>query len=88
MVDRVAIFSELTERNALRRAAKLPLLDLQAEYKAACQKAELDAYDTFCEVRVEAERAIRETLAEELSAELGKKPGLAAARPHADGRQR
>jgi len=30
-MDRAAIFTELTLRNALRKAAKLPLLDLRAE---------------------------------------------------------
>lgn len=32
-IDRAAIFSELCRRNALRREAHLPLLDLPAEYR-------------------------------------------------------
>lgn len=32
-VDRAVIFSNLCHRNALRRAARLPLLDLKAEYR-------------------------------------------------------
>jgi DNA-binding IclR family transcriptional regulator len=39
MVDKAAIFAELTERNALRREAKLPLLDLRDEYEHAVSLA-------------------------------------------------
>lgn len=31
MFDKAALFTDLTKRNALRRAAKLPLLDIKAE---------------------------------------------------------
>ena len=39
MVDKAAIFAELTERNALRREAKLPLLDLRDEFEHAVSLA-------------------------------------------------
>ena len=39
MIDRAAIVAELTERNALRREAKLPLLDLRYEFEDAVCRA-------------------------------------------------
>ena len=39
MVDRAAIFSELTKRNAIRREARLPLLDIHAEFVHAVELA-------------------------------------------------
>jgi hypothetical protein len=39
MVDRAAIFAELTKRNAVRREAKLPLLDLHDEFEHAVSLA-------------------------------------------------
>ncbi len=39
MVDLAAIFTELTRRNAARREAKLPLLDMRAEFDHAVEVA-------------------------------------------------
>jgi hypothetical protein len=39
MIDRAAIFAELTQRNALRREARLPLLDLRYEFEDAVNRA-------------------------------------------------
>jgi hypothetical protein len=39
MIDRAAIFTALTKRNALRRAAQLPLLDLRQELARAVDVA-------------------------------------------------
>jgi hypothetical protein len=39
MVDKAAIFAELTKRNAVRREAKLPLLDLRDEFEHAVSLA-------------------------------------------------
>jgi hypothetical protein len=39
MVDKAAIFMELTIRNAVRRDAKLPLLDLRTEFEYAVSLA-------------------------------------------------
>src|SRR4028118_694373 len=39
-VDKAAIFAELCRRNQMRREARLPLLDLKAEYRQAIQLAE------------------------------------------------
>ena len=46
MVDRAAIFTELTRRNAVRREAKLPLLDMRAEFDHAVEVA---AWREACE---------------------------------------
>jgi hypothetical protein len=40
MVDRAEIFSDLTKRNAIRRAAKLPPIDVRAEFDHAVAVAE------------------------------------------------
>jgi hypothetical protein len=40
MLDRAALFIELTRRNALRQRAQLPLLDIPAEYERAVRLAE------------------------------------------------
>lgn len=39
MVDKAAIFADLTKRNAVRRDAKLPLLDLRTEFERAVSLA-------------------------------------------------
>jgi hypothetical protein len=39
MVDKAAIFTELTRRNAVRREANLPLLDIHAEFVHAVEVA-------------------------------------------------
>jgi hypothetical protein len=39
MISEAAIFTELTRRNALRREAKLPLLDLRTEFEHAVSLA-------------------------------------------------
>jgi hypothetical protein len=45
-MDRATAFTELTQRNALRRDAKLPLLDLRTEMVLA---VELDAHRAYAE---------------------------------------
>jgi hypothetical protein len=39
MVDKTALFAEVAQRNAVRRDAKLPLLDLRAEFEHAVSVA-------------------------------------------------
>ena len=46
IVNRAAIFTELTKRNALRKTAKLPLLDLRAEFALAVER---DAHRDYAE---------------------------------------
>jgi hypothetical protein len=55
LIDKVAIFTELTRRNALRREAKLPLLDLRLEFTHAVEVA------TWREAREQHAREITRT---------------------------
>jgi hypothetical protein len=43
MLDKAALFTELTQRNALRRKAQLPLLDLPTEYARMVRLAQQTA---------------------------------------------
>jgi hypothetical protein len=62
MVDKAAIFAELARRNAVRRDAKLPLLDLRAEFKHAVSVA---LWHEGCErFRDDMQRIKQEVLAE------------------------
>lgn len=45
-MDKAAIFTGLAARNALRREAKLPLLDLHAEFEKAVQR---EKFQEVCE---------------------------------------
>jgi hypothetical protein len=59
-MDRATAFTELTQRNALRRDAKLPLLDLRTEMVLA---VELDAHRDYvqhCEEHGDDRRCIME----------------------------
>ena len=46
MIDRATIFAELTRRNAIRRQAQLPLLDMRNEFHRA---VEFSRWKTVCE---------------------------------------
>jgi hypothetical protein len=62
MVDRAAIFAELTKRNAVRREAKLPLLDLHDEFEYAVSLA---LWDEAWEQHADELRRIRAEVAAE-----------------------
>ena len=47
-MDRAAIFTQLTKRNALRKAAKLPLLDLRTEIAFAVEREAHRVYAEQC----------------------------------------
>jgi hypothetical protein len=58
MVDMVAIFTELTRRNAVRPEARLPLLDMRAEFVhavevAAWREACVKHADDMTRIRIE-----------------------------------
>jgi hypothetical protein len=46
MIDKAAIFTELTRRNAIRRQAQLPLLDMRDEFDRAVEYA---SWKVVCE---------------------------------------
>ncbi len=65
-MDNGAIFTELTRRNALRREAGLPLLDLRAEFAHAVAWARWLEYEAVCEAHKDLFAAIQAEVAEEL----------------------
>ena len=48
MVDKAAILAEVVRRNALRKEAKLPEIDVDFEYRFACAEAEYEEYLQLC----------------------------------------
>jgi hypothetical protein len=71
MVDRAAIFAELTKRNAVRREARLPLLDLRAEYAHQIWIAKRREYWTACDEHADEREAIRRRVLAEFRAKYG-----------------
>ena len=68
MIDRAAIFAELTRRNAIRRQAQLPLLDMRNEFHRA---VEFSRWKTVCE---EHSDQMRSEVIAELSKAFGGEP--------------
>jgi hypothetical protein len=68
MVDKSAIYTELTRRNAVRRQAQLPLLDMRDEFNRAVEFTHWKA------VRDEHARRVRSEVIAELSKKCGRKP--------------
>lgn len=67
-MDRAATFTAITERNALRRAAQLPLLDVRAEMDAAAHLAAIAAFWAAASQHADREVAIRATVLAEYRA--------------------
>ena len=65
-MDRAAVITGLTERNALRKAAKLPLLDLRTEMAFAVEREARRAYAEQCERFDDDRRRIAEDVLAEL----------------------
>jgi hypothetical protein len=65
MIDKAAIFAELTRRNVVRRQAKLPLLDMRDEFDRA---VEFTRWKAACDEHAHRVRS-------EVTAELSKKLG-------------
>ncbi|MFC7478454.1 hypothetical protein ACFQS7_29310 [Dankookia sp. GCM10030260] len=64
-MDRAAIFEKITERNAVRKKAQLPLLDVRAEFEHDCSVAAMAEYSIFCGTKqVDLELITKEVLAE------------------------
>jgi hypothetical protein len=70
-MDRAAIFTELTKRNALRKAAKLPLLDLRTEMALAVERDTHRDYVEQCQKYDHDRRRITEDVLTELRATRG-----------------
>jgi hypothetical protein len=52
-MDKAAIFTEITQINALRRQAQLPLCDITSEYERRCVVARMSEYAAFCRSKME-----------------------------------
>jgi hypothetical protein len=70
-MDKAAIFTDLTRRNALRKANGLPLLDLRTEYAHQMWLARRQEYCTACEEHADEREAIRCQVLAEFRAKYG-----------------
>jgi hypothetical protein len=75
-MDKAAIFTELTQRNALRRQAQLPLLDLPMAYESAVALAAWQDYRAACDRFADERVRIREQVLAEFRAAHGPGFGL------------
>jgi hypothetical protein len=72
MDTKAAIFTDLTKRNALRRAAGVPALNFKVEYAHALAVAEWQRYQDICASNDALFRQIRTAVAEQLLREKGR----------------
>jgi len=71
IMDKAAIFAEVTKRNALRRANFLPPLDVRAEYARQVSLAGEQDYRDVCNEHAAVREAIRKEILTELRAKHG-----------------
>src|SRR5215212_404836 len=71
-MDKAAIFTELTRRNALRREAGLPLLDLRREFDHEVALARWNEYQAVCDAHADLRAAIEAEVVEELRRRTGR----------------
>src|SRR3954471_24198007 len=70
-MDKVAIFAEITRRNALRREAGLPLLDVAVEHRHAVTLAERAEFRAICNQHSDLFGEIHAAVTQELRVERG-----------------
>lgn len=68
-MDRGRIFTELTERNALRREAGLPLLDMREEFDRAVAVERWREWQAVVEAHADMREAIRQRIQSERQAQ-------------------
>ena len=71
LIDKAAIFTDLTRRNALRKANGLPLLDLRTEYAHQMWLAKRREYWAACDEHADEREAIRRQVLVEFQAKYG-----------------
>ena len=71
MVDKAAIFTGLTKRNALRKEAGLPLLDIRTELAHEVALAAENEFTAFAEEHGDERLVIREQVMADLRAQHG-----------------
>ena len=74
-MDKAAIFTDLTRRNALRKANGLPLLDVHAEYPYEIFVARQRAYRVACDAHADERDAIRHQVLVEYQDKYGPRFG-------------
>ncbi|MBD0275471.1 MAG: hypothetical protein ICV73_26520 [Acetobacteraceae bacterium] len=77
-LERATIFAELTRRNALRREAGLPLLDLRREFDHEVALARWDEYQAVCDAHADLRAAIQAEVVDELRRKTGRDHRLSA----------
>src|SRR3954467_6817754 len=70
-MDKAAILAEVLRRNALRREARLPTLDVAAEYRHAVAQAERAEFQAICDQHADLWDEMLATVAEELRTRRG-----------------
>jgi hypothetical protein len=71
-MDKAAIFTEITRRNALRREAGLPLLDVHQEFAHGVAVARWREYQAACDAHADLRAAIEAEVVEELRRKTGR----------------
>ena len=77
-MDKGAIFAEITRRNALRREAGLPLLDVRQEFEHGVAVARWREYQEACDAQADLRAAIQAEVVEELRRKTGRDHRLSA----------
>jgi len=70
-MDKAATYTEITRRNALRREAGLPALDVTAEYRHAVAQAERVEFQAICDRHRDLWDEMLTTVTQELRAKRG-----------------
>ena len=71
-LNKAAIFTEITRRNALRREAGLPLLDVRAEFDHGVALARWEEYQAVCDAHADLRAEIQAEVIEELRRSTGR----------------
>src|SRR3712207_3449037 len=77
-MDEAAFSTRMPRRNALRREAGLPLLDLRREFDHEVALARWNEYQAVCDAHADLRAAIQAEVAEELRRKTGRDHRLSA----------
>lgn len=66
MKTRGEIFTEITNRNALRKESSLPLLDVRAEYEKGLDINDCERFRQICEANAEMQQRVRARICAEM----------------------
>ena len=77
-MDKAAIFTAITRRNALRHEAGLPLLDVRQEFAHGVAVARWREYQAACDAHADLRAAIQAEVVDELRRKTGRDHRLSA----------